>query len=288
MARPAVPVAVGVLVMVIWGATPVATRLATDGFEPLVVAVLRTVLAGAVVVPLIALRGPSLPARPGARALLAVSAVTGFVLFPVVYTIGQERTSAMHGSMILAALPVITGLYAALVTRRRPGRWWLAGCAVALAGEAVIVTIRAGASAEGATLVGDLLVLASALAVAAGYVAGAMLLSFDFSSAATTTWGAGALLPVAVVLLVSDGLPEADGTAWGAVVFLAVVTSILGYVGWYWALARGGIERIAPLQFLLPVSGLALAALVLDERLTVPLAVGAVLVIGGVAVARRA
>ena len=66
------------------------------------------------------------------------------------------------------------------------------------------------------------------------------------------------------------------------------MTSILGYVGWYWALARGGIERIAPLQFLLPVSGLALAALVLDERLTVPLAVGAVLVIGGVAIARRA
>ena len=153
--------------MVIWGATPVATRLATDGLEPLVVAVLRTVLAGAVVLPLIALRGPALPRRPRARGLLAISAVTGFVLFPVVYTIGQERTSAMHGSMILAALPVITGLYAALVTRRRPGSWWLVGCAIALAGEAVIVAVRTGASAEGATLVGDLLVLASALAVAA-------------------------------------------------------------------------------------------------------------------------
>ena len=100
--------------------------------------------------------------------------------------------------------------------------------------------------------------------------------------------GAGALLPLALVLLVRDGVPEADATAWGAVVFLAVVTSIFGYVGWYWALARGGIERIAPLQFLLPVSGLALAALVLDERLTVPLAIGAVLVIGGVTIARRA
>ena len=278
--------------MVIWGATPVATRLATDGLEPLVVAVLRTVLAGAVVLPLIAFRGPALPRRPRARGLLAISAVTGFVLFPVVYTIGQERTSAMHGSMILAALPVITGLYAALVTRRRPGSWWLAGCAIALAGEAVIVTVRTGAGAEGATLVGDLLVLASALAVAGGYVAGAMLLSLDFSSAATTTWGvllgAGALLPLALVLLVRDGVPEADATAWAAVVFLAVVTSIFGYVGWYWALARGGIERIAPLQFLLPVSGLALAALVLDERLTVPLAIGAVLVIGGVTIARRA
>ena len=277
--------------MVVWGATPVATRLATDGLDPLLVAVLRTVLAGAVVLPLIALRGPAPPPRRNARALLAVSAVTGFVVFPVVYTIGQERTSAMHGSMILAALPVITGIYAALVTRRRPHAWWLAGCALALAGEAVIVTVRVGASEEGATLVGDLLVLVAALAVAAGYVAGAMLLSRGFSSAATTSWGvllgAGALVPAALLLLARDGIPEADASAWGAVVFLAVVTSILGYVGWYWALARGGIERIAPLQFLLPVSGLALAALILDERLTLPLAIGAVLVIGGVAIARR-
>ncbi len=277
--------------MVVWGATPVATRLATDGLDPLLVAVLRTVLAGAVVLPLIALRGPAPPPRRRARALLAVSAVTGFVVFPVVYTIGQERTSAMHGSMILAALPVITGIYAALVTRRRPQAWWLAGCALALAGEAVIVTVRVGASEEGATLVGDLLVLVAALAVAAGYVAGAMLLSLGFSSAATTSWGvllgAGALAPAALLLLARDGIPEADASAWGAVVFLAVVTSILGYVGWYWALARGGIERIAPLQFLLPVSGLALAALILDERLTLPLAIGAVLVIGGVAIARR-
>ena len=277
--------------MVVWGATPVATRLATDGLEPLLVAVLRTLVAGVLVLPLIGTRGPALPQRRGVRALLAVSAVTGFVAFPVVYTLGQERTSAMHGSMILAALPVITGLYAALVFRRRPGRPWLAGCAVALIGETVIVAVRAGGGEEGASVLGDVLVLVAALTVAAGYVAGAMLLPRGFSSAATTTWGvllgAAALAPVALVLLVRDGVPAAGAAAWGAVLFLAVVTSILGYLGWYWALARGGIERIAPLQFLQPVSGLALAALILDERLTLPLAIGSVAVFGGVAIARR-
>lgn len=289
---PAVaPVAVGALVMVIWGATPVATRLATDELEPLLVAVLRTVVAGAIVLPIIAARGPAPPRPPRARLLLFVSAVTGFVLFPVVYTIGQERTSAMHGSMILAALPVVTGAYAVLVARRRPSGWWLVGCAFALAGEAVIITVRSGAEGQAATVTGDLLVLAAALAVAAGYVAGAYLLSLDFTSAATTMWGAllgaVALAPLMVVLLIRDGVPAGSTSAWGAVAFLAVVTSIVGYVGWYWALARGGIQRIAALQFFLPVSGLVLAALILDERLTLPLGIGAVAVIGGVAIARR-
>jgi drug/metabolite transporter (DMT)-like permease len=212
------------------------------------------------------------------------------VIFPIVFTVGQERTSAMHGVGILAALPVFTGVYGAVVARRRPGGWWLAGCALALAGEAVIVVVRVGGGGT-ATLAGDLLVLFAALVVSAGYVTGAMLVPRGFSSAATTYWGvmlgAVVLAPLALAILVVDGSPRAGAASWAAVLFLAVLTSIVGYVGWYWALARGGIARIAPLQFLQPLSGLALAALVLDERLTWPLAVGAAAVIVGVTIARR-
>ena len=276
--------------MVFWGATPVLTRVATDDLDPLWVAVLRTVLAGIVAVPLVAATERRPPASRQARLLLGISAVAGFVIFPVVFTIGQERTSAMHGVGILAALPVFTGLYGMLVARRRPAQWWLAGCALALAGEAVIVAVRAGGGGT-ATLLGDLLVLSSGLVVSAGYVAGALLVPRGFSSAATTYWGvmlgAVALVPLALVLLAVQGLPRAGAASWGAVLFLAIVTSIVGYVGWYWALARGGIARIAPVQFLQPLSGLVLAALVLGERLTWPLAVGAAAVIAGVAIARR-
>lgn len=279
--------------MVVWGATPVATRLATDELEPLLVAVLRTVLAGVVVAPLLAVRQLGLPTVGRARGLLLVSAAAGFVVFPVVYTIGQQRTSAMHGAMILAALPVFTGLYVAVVARRRPGSVWLTGCAVALAGEAVIVVHRAGGAGIGGepSLVGDVLVLASALVVSAGYVAGAMLLPRGFSSASTTFWGiaigAVALTPLGVVAVSVQGWPRAGATEWGAVLFLAVVTSIVGYVGWYWALARGGIAQIGTLQFLQPVSGLVLAALILGEHVTVTLGFGAVAIIGGVTIAQR-
>jgi drug/metabolite transporter (DMT)-like permease len=288
----AAPVVVAMLVMVVWGATPVATRLATDDLEPLVVAVSRTVLAGLVALPLIVSAGIRPPSGRRARLLLGVSAAAGFVFFPVVYTLGQQRTSAMHGVAILAGLPVFTGLWAACVARRWPGRAWAYGCALALAGEGVIIAVRtAGASGGEATLVGDLLVLASAVAVSSGYVAGALLVPRGFSSAATTYWGvtlgAAVLAPLGVGLIGVDGVPHADWSSWGAVLWLALMTSIVGYVGWYWALAHGGIARIAPLQFLQPLSGLALAAIVLGERLTWPLAVGAAAVIVGVAVARR-
>jgi len=93
--------------------------------------------------------------------------------------------------------------------------------------------------------------------------------------------------PLGAGLLAADGWPDADAAAWGSVVFLALVTSILGYVGWYWALARGGIARIATVQFVQPFSGVALAALVLDERITLPLGLAGVAVLAGIALAQR-
>jgi O-acetylserine/cysteine efflux transporter len=287
----ALAILVAVVVNVAWASTPVVTRLAVEDLEPLLVAVLRTVLAGLLVAPILLATRQGLPVVRRGRTLLFVSAVTAFVAFPILFTLGQERTSATHGAIILAALPVFTGAYVALVRRRRPSPSWLVGCGIALAGEAAIVALRVGGGDAEPTLSGDLLILAAALIVALGYVAGALLGQRGYRSAATTFWGVaiGAVLvaPLGVGLLAADGVPDADATAWAAVVFLAVVTSIVGYVGWYWALARGGIARIATIQFIQPVSGIVLAALVLGERLTPLLAVAAAVVLAGVWIAQR-
>jgi len=287
----AAPVVVAVLVMVVWGATPVLTRIALDDMEPLVVATLRTIIAGLLAAPLLLRAREPFPRATSARRLLAVSAAAGFVVFPVVYTVGQERTSGLHGVMILAALPIFTGLYAAAVERRLPTRGWLVGCAIALAGEVVLIGARGGGTGE-ATLTGDLIVLAAALVVSAGYVAGALLPPRGVSSSAATFWGVvlGAIVlsPLATVLFADDGLPDAGWRAWGAVLVLAVVTSVIGYIGWYWALDRGGIARISTVQFLQPLSGFALAVVVLGDRVTPAIALGAAAIVCGVVIAQRA
>ena len=156
-----VPIGVAMAVMVVWGATPIITRLALDDLPPLVVACLRTVFAGLVALPLLARGHQAMPTSTTSRKLLVISAAAGFVVFPVLYTVGQQRTSALHGVMILAVLPVFTGVYASLAARRMPRRAWLVGCAVAIGGEVVLIGGR-GAAANDATLAGDLLVLAAA------------------------------------------------------------------------------------------------------------------------------
>ena len=284
------PAAVAGLVMVVWGATPVVTKLAVAEFDPLLAGLLRTLIGGLVAAPIIAAMGWPLPKDRLGKALLIVSAAAGLIVFPVLFSFGQRQTSAMHAGMILAALPVFTGSYAALFERRWPSRRWLFGCGLALIGEIALIALRGGTGGT-AGIVGDGLVLIAALIVASGYVAGGRLGQLGYRAIATTFWGialaAVVVAPVAGFVVVRDGWPDAGPVAWGAILWLAVVTSIVGYVGWYWALAQGGIARIGTIQFFQPISGLILASILLGERMTLPLLASSVLILAGVWIAQR-
>ena len=283
------------LAIVLWGASPVATKLGVAGMPPLAVALLRTLIGGAgALVLTLAMRLP-LPAAGAQRRTLAVSSFSGFIGFPIMFSIGMGETTSNHASIILAMLPVLTGAFANLVERRWPsGLWWI-GCAIAVAGEMLLILWRTPAVAAvtgGPTLWGDAMVVASTLFGASGYVAGARLKQLGYPSTATTFWGAagGALVlsPSLVWLIGSLDLAAAAPMAWAGVLYLAIAVTVIGYVLWYWALGKGGIARVGLIQFLQPISGLLLASALLGEQLTLPLAIAAVLVLAGVFIAARA
>ena len=151
--------------------------------------------------------------------------------------------------------------------------------------------MRAGGGGAQPTWGGDLLILLSALLVAAGYVAGARLAQSGYGSLATTLWGVALAAAVSALIMAASvaggGRPAAGWQSWSAVLYLAGITTILGYIGWYWALAKGGIARVATIQFFQPVSGLVLAALLLGERMTLPLLAASIVILAGVWTAQR-
>lgn len=276
--------------VVIWGASPVATKLAVADLAPFTVAVLRTVLGGLAAIPVaLALRIP-LPSGASQRRVLLLSGLCGFVFFPVLFSLGVHRTSANHASMILASLPLFTGAIAHLWERRLPGRWWWAGCTLALAGEAVLVGARSADPGD-ATLTGDLIVLGANVFASLGYVAGARLQRQGYPSTGTTFWGAAGpallLLPVLPFLMADIDVAMVGADAWAGVVYLAIGVTIVGYVLWYGALGRGGIARMGLFQFFQPISGVILAAVLLGEGLTTSFLAASAIVLVGVWLALR-
>jgi drug/metabolite transporter (DMT)-like permease len=286
------PMAVALAVMVVWGGTPLFTKVAAEQIDPILVGVLRTVIAGALAVPLVLIWRQPLPTANRDRWVLAFSGFAAFVAFPLLFAVGQHQTSAIHGALILATLPVFTSLFGTLLERRPISPMWVIGCGIALLGEALIIVWRSAGATSTVSVRGDVIILLSALICSMGYVAGAHLAQGGYPSLSTTLWGvclgAVVVLPILVWSVAGSGWPQADAAAWGSVLVLAILTSIVGYIAWYWALAKGGISRIAGVQFTQPLFGLVLAAFVLGEVLAPVTAVAAVCILAGAWLVQRA
>lgn len=80
----------------------------------------------------------------------------------------------------------------------------------------------------------------------------------------------------------ADSLTVAALPAWLGLAYTTVVATVIGSGIWTWLMARHSAGTVAPFSMLVPVTGLALAWLVLAEVPT-PLELGGgVLVVGGV------
>ena len=288
LARAILAASVAVL---IWGGTPIATRIAVESIDPAMVGMLRTLLA-ALLAPflLLALRVPR-PNGGNTRPLLAFAGLCAFVGFPVLFSIGIDYTTASHAALILAMQPVFTALAAHLVERSWPGRRWVAGAVLAAAGAFALVYFRIGiAEGTAQSWVGDLLILAAGFLASIGYVGGGRA-ARSFPALGVTLWGLAigglALLPLFAWRAGAVDWSAGTAASWSAVAYLAFAVSALGYLLWYWALAKGGIARIGTLQFMQPVASLVLAVLLLSEPMTLPLAACAALVLAGTILAHR-
>ena len=236
--------------------------------------------------------GLRLPDNNEKRWLLALSGSAGFIGFPILLSIGVEQTSANHASIILASLPIFTAAIALTWGRRWPAQLWWVGVAIALAGECVLIAGKQQGDAQSASLAGDLFVLAGNGFASLGYVAGARLNQSGYGSAETTFWGASLaaliLIPVAPFVLRGVSVSEVSLQTWLSVLYLAVGVTIIGSIMWYWALAKGGIARLGLMQFFQPVSGVALAGVLLGEKFGPSLVIAFGLVLAGVWIALRA
>ncbi|WP_168193184.1 EamA family transporter [Rhodophyticola sp. CCM32] len=82
--------------------------------------------------------------------------------------------------------------------------------------------------------------------------------------------------PLATMLALS-------GLGWLSVIYVALVSTVLGYSLWGALLSRHRAADITPFALLIPVVGIATAALVLGERLSLVEVIGALVIMAGLA-----
>jgi O-acetylserine/cysteine efflux transporter len=86
--------------------------------------------------------------------------------------------------------------------------------------------------------------------------------------------------------LIEDGQWEAIKGAsiqdWSVVLYLALIMTALGYSVWYHLLTRCDVSSLSPFLLLTPVTSIIAGVVLLDERFTTAMVIGALMVLGGV------
>ncbi|MGH2604857.1 MAG: EamA family transporter, partial [Dehalococcoidia bacterium] len=148
---------------VLWGTAFIVTKPLLPHVPPLTLALLRVIVALAVLLPLLHRTGR----RPARGWTPAVLGLTGVALAVVCQNLGLGSASAADAVLILnGGIPMLTLGLAALVLRERLAARGLLGAVASIAGVATLVVWGASAATLGASLHGTAFLLASAAAFA--------------------------------------------------------------------------------------------------------------------------
>ena len=282
-----------VLALIMWSGTPVANKVAVTHMGGLTAGVLRSLLAGAIALGVaLAFRLP-MPSSGRERVLLIMSGWASFAVWPALASVGVQKTTASHAAVIMAMIPIFTVLIAHLLERRLPKRGWWFGATAAFAATFALVTQRgagSAASTRDASAQGDLIILAGCVVCAIGYVAGGKL-SAKIGTMATTFWGLAAalvlLIPAFALVARQTAWAEVPARGWLGIAWMTGLSSLAGYALWFHALGKGGISKISTLQLAMPGVTIAAAALILNETITAPMLLVALVILAGTSWAHR-
>ena len=211
----------------------------------------------------------------------------GNTLFHGLLISGVHRTSPGHAAIIVAMSPVLSALLARLLYGEAVGARRGTGIGLGFLGVALIVA-RGGPGFS--SILGDLLCLGASLSWALYTVIGKPLLA-RATPLAVTTWatliGALPLLPFGAPGLHEVRWAELSLGQWLLLAYLSIGTIALANLLWYMALARTATTRVVGFSFLIPLIATTIAVLAGQETLTASLALGALAVLAGVALAHR-
>ncbi len=271
--------------------TYLAAASAMHSIGPIALTFLRNVVSAviyAALLPLMLARGKRLPpkslwARVIWLSVLAVPMNMGFFLF------GIHRSTPSHAALLYSLAPLFVMLAArgSLGERLVPSR--VIGVLIALGGTLWLLSQR-GVDAPEARF-GDLFILIGVIGWSLFSVHGKPLVH-EVGPLAATAWpivfGTVLFLPIGLFGAETTDWMALSKAAWFGVFYLGVITSVVSYLCWYWALRYLDAGQVAIFTNLQPVATAALSWLVLGERMSPSFAASAALVLFGVALVQRA
>lgn len=282
-ARRTADLALLLVLATLWGGSYTFIKIGVETIPPISLIAARTLIAGAVLLVVLQMRGLALPRDPATWRLFLAQACLNSVLPFTLIAWAERNVGAGLATILSSTSPIFVVLLSGLLLggERQTGLR-LAGIAAGLAGTVLIVGRQALSG------FGDELMAQLALVVASLCYGGAALMGRNFKALDPMLPAAGSLVCGAVILIPASLLIDQpwqlapSQASIAALIALSLFSTALAFVIYFRLVARLGSVGATSVAYLRVPTGVAIGMVFLGETLASTAWVGLVLVVGGV------
>jgi len=268
-----------------WGSSYLFIKIAVDDFGTFTLIALRLLIGAAFLWTVVLLARQELPREPRIYGHLLVMACINIAIPFALITWAERSVDSSIAAILTSAVPLFVIIIAPFFLPDEPIRInGVAGLLVGFIG-VVVLTSRGLASGTSSDALGELALLGAALSYALGGI-------YSRRNVRGLRPMIPAVFQVTIALLITGTVAllfehpwtaTPDAQSIFAIVWLGLLGSGLAYLAFFHVLSHWGATRTAMVAYMIPVVGIVLGVLVLNEPVDPRLLAGTALVVGGVA-----
>jgi drug/metabolite transporter (DMT)-like permease len=271
------------LLAAIWGGSFLFIRLSVGDFGPIALSGMRTLIAGAALLPVLLWRNKIAMLRDYWRSIIFVGLFNSALPF-IFFNFATMTLPAGTMSIINALTPLWGAVIAWVWIKDTLPPLRMLGLMVGFSGILVLVWDKLSFN-DTASIYAVIAGVAAPIfyGIAASYTKKYLMDTDPIATAASSLIAAGiVLLPFTLYTWPTTPISI---TAWAALVGLGLVCTAIAYVLYYRLLVRVGPPRAMTVAFLIPVFGVLWGWLFLDESITLRIVLGGGIILLGTALA---
>ena len=270
----------------IWGANFVVIKGAIPYFPPFTLAFVRFLLATISLLPFIQKDRRINPVKVRKRDiwLMALAGVTGISMYHICFNIAMKTVGSTTASLIVASVPIIVTLLAAVLLHERLRFWQVAALLMALTGVSM-ATLFGGAGGTFSFGIGEMLLLMTVVTQSINTLVTRRLLhvySPILVLSVTFASGMALLLPFALLESPWQAFATAPLSGWLCLLYSSFLSSTVSYLLHQMALKEFSVARSSIFMNMTPLFSALFASIFLQEEIGLWTALGGVLILGGV------
>jgi drug/metabolite transporter (DMT)-like permease len=277
--------------VVIWGSSFAATKIAVETIPAEWISAGRLSIAAALLVPLVLVRGGNFAQAFRNRGWIVWLTLAGTVVPFFLIAWGTRQITSGLAGVLMAIVPLMILVFAHLMLPDERLTWPKAlGFGLGFAGVVVLIgpdTLLSLGSA-GLAFWGQMAIIGATVCYGLHTTTARLVPTMASQELATATLALGAVIALPIALVISpEGLMQASARSMLALLVLGTFQTAIASLVLYRLIAQAGASFTAMCNYLIPLFAVVLGAVWLDEALTPSIVIGCALVLGGIAVSQQ-